>query len=298
MYDCIIVGGGPAGLTAAIYLLRSNKKVIVLEKETIGGQISRTSIIENYPGFKKISGVEFSNNLFEQVLDLGGEIELEEVIRIEDGDIKKVITDENIYESKTIIMATGTRYRLLGLDNEMNLIGSGISFCVNCDAAFFKGKITAVIGGGNTAIINALTLSDICKKVYLIHRRDSFKAELKLINNLKAKDNIEILYNSKIIKINGDDNLESIDVETNNKVSKIDIDGLFISIGQTPETKVSKDLLQLNNEFIIGNDDCSTNVSGIFVAGDCRDKKIRQLTTAVNDGTIAALSVNDYLNNI
>lgn len=292
MYDAIIIGCGPAGMTSAIYLARQNKKVLILEKETIGGQISSSPLVENYPGFIAISGSELSNNMFDQVMNLGVDFELEEVIKIEDGKTKKVITTDNTYETKTIIIATGCKYRLLGLDNEVNLIGNGIHFCVSCDGAFYKDKTVAVIGGGNSAVINALTLSEICKKVYVIQNLDDLTSEKNLADKLRTKENVEIIVSSVVSKINGKDSLESIEL---NNDKTIKLDGMFISIGMVPQNSFVKELIKLDKYNYVDSIDCKTNIPGIFVAGDLRTKPFRQVTTAVNDGTIAANLVIDYL---
>lgn len=298
-YDIIIIGCGPAGMTSAIYALRNGKSVLILEKETIGGQISSSPLIENYPGYTSISGAELSNNLYEQVISLGGEIELEEVTEIKVGKEKEVIAENKTYLCDAIILATGAKHRLLGLDNEIELIGNGIHFCVACDGAFYKDKTVAVIGGGNSAITNALSLSDICKKVYIIQNLDHLTAEKNLLNKLNEKDNIEIYYNSKVEKINGKEELESIVINKDEKEKTIKLDGLFISIGLTPQTDFIKHLIKLNEyNYIESDNNCSTNIKGIFVSGDVRNKKIRQLTTAVNDGTIAALEAIEYIDNL
>lgn len=292
MYDAIIIGCGPAGMTSAIYLARQNKKVLILEKETIGGQISSSPLVENYPGYIAISGSELSNNMFDQVMNLGVDFELEEVVKIEDGDIKKVVTTDNTYETKTVIIATGCKYRLLGLDNEVNLIGKGIHFCVSCDGAFYKDKTVAVIGGGNSAVINALSLSEICKKVYVIQNLDDLTSEKNLADKLKNKNNVEIIVSSVVSKINGEDSLESIEI---NNDKTIKLDGMFISIGMVPQNSFVKDLIKLDKYNYVDSIDCKTNIEGVFVAGDLRTKPYRQVTTAVNDGTIAANLVIDYL---
>lgn len=297
MYDIIIVGCGPAGLTAAIYALRANKKILILEKDNIGGQITSSLKVENFPGFKQISGNDLMNNLYEQAIDLGCEINIEEVIKIKDGKIKTVITDENEYETKSLIIATGCKNRLLGIDREEEFIGNGISFCVACDGAFYKDKVVAVIGGGNSAVINALSLSEICKKVYLIQNLDFLTAEDMLKERIKEKNNIEIMYNSEVVKLIGDDELKSIEVSGKEDKS-IAIDGMFISIGQIPQNDIFKGIIDLNEQNYIKSIECLTNKEGIFVAGDCREKKIRQLTTAAGDGTIAALEAINYLNNL
>lgn len=303
IYDLIIVGAGPAGMTAAIYALRSNKKVLILEKEGIGGQMSSSPLIENYPGYKAISGSDLANNLYEQVIDLGGDLEIEEVLKITPGEIKKVTTDMGTYEAKTIIIATGAKYRRLGLEKEEDLIGNGISFCVACDGAFYKNKEVAVIGGGNSAVINALALSDICKKVYVIQNLSDLTAEATLSEKLKSKENVEITYNALVKELKGEENLTGIIIEeennkeTNKKEKEIKLDGMFISIGLEAQNEFLKEEITLNSYgYIESNDNCETNEQGIYVAGDCRSKKIRQITTATSDGSISAINAITYLN--
>lgn len=293
IYDSIIIGCGPAGMTAAIYLARQNKKVLILEKESIGGQIASSPLVENYPGFTAISGAELANNMYEQVTNLNVDIELEEVTDIIDGDVKEVVTSDNTYKTKTIIIATGCKYRLLGLDNEIDLIGSGIHFCVSCDGAFYKGKTVAVIGGGNSAMINALSLSEICKKVYIIQNLADLTGENNIKEKLLSKDNVELITNSVVSKITGDSSLESITIN-NDKVIKLD--GMFISIGMVPNVSFINNNVKLDDRNYIVSDECKTNINGIFVAGDVRNKIYRQVTTAVNDGTICANLVIEYLN--
>lgn len=297
-YDIIIIGCGPAGMTSAIYALRGGKSVLILEKESIGGQIASSPLVENYPGYSSISGAKLSNNLYEQVLNLGGEIELEEVVEIKVGKEKEVITTDNTYSASAIIIATGAKHRLLGLPNEQELIGNGIHFCVSCDGAFYKDKTVCVIGGGNSAVINALTLSDICKNVIVIQDLSDLTAEKKLANKLKDKKNVEIFYNSKVKEIIGEEELKAIVIE-NALEQEIETDGMFISIGLVPESNFIKNLIKVNNyNYIESDNSCNTNIEGIFVAGDVRSKKIRQLTTAVNDGTIAAIEAMEYIDNL
>jgi thioredoxin reductase (NADPH) len=295
MYDVIIIGGGPAGLTAGIYTRRAGLKTLILEKETIGGQISSSPKVENYPGFVSISGAELSNNLFEQVTNLGADFEIDEALKIEDGIPKKVITESNTYETKAIIIATGAKYRLLNLKNEQELIGKGIHFCTTCDGAFYKNKIVAVIGGANTAVTNAIYMAGIAKKVYLIYRKDKLRCEEKLIKELEKINNIEVLYNTIPTKIIGKDSLESIDIITSGKENNLKLDGMFLSVGMDAETKIADNLITKNDQNYILSKECFTNKEGIFVAGDAREKEIRQLTTATADGTIAATNVINYL---
>lgn len=301
VYDTIIIGAGPAGLTSAIYLLRANKKVLILEKSTIGGGISSTPLIENYPGYVKISGEELADNLYNQVTNLGGELEVWEVSKISkdnDNDAWKLDTDGPSFYGKTVIIATGTQYRRLGLPNEENLIGHGISFCVTCDGAFYKDQTVAVIGGGNTAVTNALELSDICKKVYVIQNLPDLTSENILSEKLKAKDNVDITYNAVVKELVGDDELKQIKIVEgkDEKEKTIDVDGMFISIGLVPVTDFVKDSVDLNKfKYIDATEDCNTNLKGVFVAGDVRNKAYHQITTSTSDGTVAALEVIKYL---
>lgn len=297
MYDIVIIGCGPAGLSAAIYALRAGAKVLLLEKETIGGKIASSPVVENYPGFQKISGEEFSQNLYEQVISLGGIVEIEEVVEIIPGKIKIIRTDEKEWQAKAVIVATGSSYRKLGLSKEEELIGNGISFCSVCDGAFYKDKIVAVIGGGNSAMTSAISLSSICKYVHLLVRGESLKGDSLLIKDIKCISNIEVHYHTTINKLIGQAELESIIIDDGEE-REIKVDGVFVSIGQIPETKFIENMITLNDShYIVSGEDCKTNIEGIFVAGDCRDKTYRQLTTAVNDGTISALNAILYLKN-
>ena len=296
MYDCIIIGAGPAGLTAAIYLLRENKKIKIIEKETIGGKITSSARVDNYPGFKSISGSELANKLFEQVTNLGGEIDIEEFQKINNDKIKEVITDEGTYQTKSIIIATGTYFNTLKIADEDKFLGNGISFCTVCDGAFYKDKVVAVVGGGNTAIINVIYLSTLAKKVYLIVREETIRGEKVNIDELLTKENIEIIYNSEVTKYLGDTSIKGIVIKNKDNTKELAVDGIFLAIGQVPETKKVNNLLNLDKyNYIEAKEDCQTNITGIFAAGDVRSKKVRQLTTATNDGTIAALNVINYI---
>ncbi len=296
MYDIIIIGGGVAGMTAALYSLRANKKVLILEQETIGGQIATSPLVENYPGYKSISGLELSNNLFDQITDLGVDFELEKVLKIEAlADKKIVTTDYNKYETKSIIIATGCKHRPLGIENEDKFIGNGISFCVLCDGAFYKGKDVAIVGGGNTAVVSAIYLSEMVNKLYIVQMMDKLTAEEKLIEKINKINNIEYIFNSKVDKLNGNDSLESIDVYGRN----IKVDAVFVNIGLLPQNDIFKDLIKLDKYGYFDSDEsCKTNIEGIFVAGDCRRKSIRQLTTASSDGTTAAINACNYVDSI
>lgn len=292
MYDIIIIGAGPAGMTAALYATRANKKILILEASNYGGQIINASHITNYPVEKDISGYDFASKLYNQIINHGVEIRLEKVLNINKN--KEIETDKSIYKAKAIIIATGLKHRKLNLPLEEELIGKGISYCATCDGAFFKNKNVAVVGGGNTALEDSLYLSDICSKVYLIHRRDSFRGDPITIEKVLNKSNIEIIYNSNITKLNGISNLESI-VLNNNKT--ININGLFVAIGQEPNTEYLNNIIEIDaNGYIKSNELCHTNIDGIFVAGDIRDKSLRQLVTATSDGAIAATEAIKYIN--
>lgn len=302
MYDIIIIGAGPAGMTAALYSAQARKKVLVLEKEIYGGQILKADIVKNYPGFKEISGYEFANNLYNQLTDLNIEIKFEEVTEISIQDnIKFVKTKKGNYTAKSVIIATGAKNRKLNLNNEDKLIGKGVSYCTTCDGMFFKDKTVAITGGGNNAIDDALYLSDIANKVYLIYRQKDFKIDSLNLEKLKEKENVEFILNSNITELIGNEKLESIVVKDNdtNTENKIDVDGIFIAIGHIPVSSMCKNLVKTNElGYIIADENCHTNVDGIFVAGDIRIKPVRQLTTACSDGTVAALNACKYLNKL
>lgn len=299
MYDIIIVGAGTAGLSAAIYGVRAGKSVLVLEGETYGGQIVNSMEVANYPGIKMTSGFEFATNLYEQATELGAEVEYEKVIRVEDeGDVKTVVTEDSVYEAKAVILATGAKNRPLGLEKEKEFIGSGVSYCATCDGAFFKGKKVAVAGGGNTALEDAMFLSNYCETVYLVHRRDEFRGEEKLVEALKGKGNVEFVLNVNILSLLGENKLEGILVEDKNtkEQKEIAVSGLFVAIGQIPKNEAFAGLVELDRGgYIVAGENCKTNVPGIFVAGDCRTKTVRQLATAASDGAVAALAACEYI---
>ena len=289
MYDIIIIGAGPAGLTAAIYGARANKKVLVLEALSYGGAIINTPNIENYPVEENISGFDFATKLYNQVINLGVEVKFEKVLKINNNEVE---TNKSKYNTKTIIIATGLNNRKLLLPNEDELIGKGISYCATCDGAFFKGKDVAVVGGGNTALEDALYLSDICNKVYLIHRRNSFRADDITVNKILERDNIEVLYDSVVTKIDGNNHLENIEINNN---KELNIDGLFIAIGKIPTIDFI-DIEKTEEGYIKSDELCHTNIENVFVAGDIRNKSLRQLVTATNDGAIAATEAIKYIN--
>lgn len=292
--NTIVIGAGVAGMTAAIYLKRSNIDVIILEKAAPGGQINRTSGIENYPGFINIDGPDLAMNMFNQVQGLGIEYKYGNVISIKDMEEYKVITTdtEEIF-CKNIIIATGRRPRELNLPNEKELIGKGISYCAICDGPLYRGKVTAVVGGGNSAIEEAEYLSKISSKVYLIHRSDSFRADAVEQERLMKCENIDIMYNSVVEKINAKDNkLSSLVINTKGDIKTIDVDGLFIYIGHEPETEFLKDLpINLDFDYVVVDERMATNIKGIYACGDVVRKHVYQISTAIGDATIAALSV-------
>ncbi len=296
MYDAIVIGAGPAGLTAGIYLARGGAKTLIIEKESIGGQIASSPLVENYPGFKSVSGSELVDTLYEQVVDLGVDIEIGDVKSIENGEIKKVFVDDAVYETKTVIIATGVKHRKLNLEKEEEFIGSGIHFCATCDGPFYKNKVVAVVGGANSAVINAIYLSSLCDKVYLIYRGKDLRCENKLKEKVSNLKNVEILLNSNVTQYLGVDKLERIVVKDLQCEKEIQVDGLFVSIGMNPETSIKLNLNKTDNDYY-DSVDTLTNLPGIFVAGDCRNKNVRQVTTAVSDGTVAAINALNYLQN-
>lgn len=299
MYDIIIIGAGPAGLTSSIYARQARKSVLILEKESYGGQILKADIVKNYPGFNEISGYEFATRLYNQAKELEPDIKFEEVIEIKNyDDYKEVITNKSVYKAKAVIIASGAKNRKLGLNNEDKLLGKGVSYCSTCDGMFFKDKEVAITGGGNNAVDDALYLSNICKKVYLIYRQKNFKFDSINLSKLKEKENVIFILDTNIIDIIGDEKLESVVVKENstNKESTLNIDGLFIAIGHIPVSSMCDNIIDTDEKgYIISNEDCTTNIDGIFAAGDVRVKDVRQLTTATSDGTISAINACKYI---
>ena len=302
MYDIIVIGAGPAGMTAAIYARRAARSVLVLEAVNYGGQILNTPDIENYPVEAHISGFDFSTKVYEQAKGLGAEFVFERAIEIRSEDDKKtVITPKNTYTAKAVILATGSENRKLGLDDEDGLVGRGVSYCATCDGNFYRNKVVAVVGGGNTALEDALYLSDLAKQVYLIHRRDSFRGEEASVARLKEKDNVEIIYNANVTKLISEKRLKAIEVtdKLNGNIRTIELNGLFIAVGRIPENQNFANLIKLDDAgYVIAGEDCHTNIEGIFVAGDNRAKMLRQLVTATGDGAVAATEAVKYINNL
>lgn len=301
MTDVLIIGAGPAGLAAAIYVQRAGKKALLLEEYSYGGQIINTPEIENYPGIAKISGFDFATNLYQQAINLGAELVFEKAVEIEDKNDKKIVkgSQGNLYEAKAVIIATGAKNRHLGINKEEELIGRGISYCATCDGDFFKGKDVAVNGGGNTALSDALFLSDYCNKVYLIHRRDEFRGEAGNLEALRKKDNVEFILNSSVSSLLGEEKLEGLELthKLTGEKRQIKVSGLFVAIGQEPANEDFKNVTDLDKAgYIFAGEDMRTKTAGIFTAGDCRTKEVRQLTTAASDGAVAALMACEYCN--
>ena len=298
MFDIIIIGGGPAGLTAATYARRSGKSVLVIEKNTFGGQITWSPKVENFPSVLSISGNELGDLLLNQAMEQGAEVELEEVTELScQGDMKRVLTDSGTsYEARAVIIATGAHPRMLGLPREQEFVGSGVCFCAVCDGAFYKDRVVAVNGGGNSALQEALLLSEKCAQVYLIHRRDSFRGEAKLVEALAKKPNVQFMLNTDITALLGGAELTGLTVRQNGEARELAVDGLFVAIGHQPDNGAFAELMELDDRGYAASDErCLTRTPGIFVAGDCRKKTVRQLTTAVADGSVAALAACSYL---
>ena len=298
VYDIIIIGGGPAGLTAATYGRRAGKSVLVLEKDAFGGQINWSPRVENFPSHISLAGVELGDMLLAQAMEQGADVELEEVSAVSlDGEIKRVSTLSGAeFEGRSLIIATGARPRMLGLEREAELVGSGVCFCAVCDGAFYKDMPVAVNGGGNSALQDAMLLSEKCSRVYLIHRRDSFRGEAKLLEALRNKDNVEFVLNASVAELLGETELTGIVVEQEGQRRRIDVAGLFVAIGHKPDNGAFAALMELDEGgYALSGEDCRTKTEGVFVAGDCRRKSVHQLTTAVADGSVAALAACNYL---
>lgn len=299
MYDLIIVGAGTAGLSAAIYGVRAGKCVLLLEEKVYGGQIISASAVENYPGIRHISGYEFAEELHRQATELGAELKYEKVreIRKHSG-FMTVKTGRGAYDCRAVILATGAKNRQLQVEREKELTGAGVSYCATCDGAFCKGKNAAVVGGGNTALEDAVFLSGYCQKVYLIHRRKEFRGEERLIQTLCGKENVELVLESQVVCLNGERHLESVVVRNDRtgKERELSVAALFIAIGQVPDNRAFADLVSLDAYgYIEAGEDCRTSSEGIFAAGDCRTKTVRQLATAAADGAAAAVAACSYI---
>ena len=300
-YDIIIIGGGPAGMTAALYALRNEKKVLILEKEGFGGQIATSPRLENYPTIQSISGSEWSDRLFEQITDLGADFELEEVESIEKIDnIFHVKTNYGEHEALSVIIANGVKPRKTGLENEDDYVGKGLSYCAVCDGPFYKGKEIYLIGDANTALQYALLLSGYCPKVHMLTLFDKLFGDPILINRVLQTENIDIRHNLLLKRLNGENQLESIELEDtiSHEIHKFETDNVFIAIGQVPQNDFLKELMELDHGFIVTDETMATSVPGIFAAGDTRKKESKQVITACSDGAIAALSAVKYINTL
>ena len=299
IWDIAIVGGGTAGMTAAIYGARAGKKVVVMEELICGGQIVNASEVENYPGIKSISGAEFAASLYEQAAAAGASFDFRSVSGIGEQDgVKKLLTDGEPVLARTVILATGARNRPLGLEREEALTGKGVSYCATCDGAFYRGKVTAVQGGGNTALDDALVLSGLCQQVYLIHRRDEFRGERSQLTQVEARPNITILRSHTVSALLGEERLSGIRIRDlkDDTERELPVDGLFVAIGQMPQNERFHNLIELDRSgYIVAGEDCKTSCAGVFAAGDCRTKTVRQLSTAAGDGAVAALAALDFL---
>ena len=304
MYDIVIVGGGPAGLTAAVYALRGGRSVVVIEKNGFGGQIAFSPKVENIPGTIQISGAEFADKLVEQVVNLGADLELEKVTSIEKTDAGFVAHTEegSAFEGKAVVLALGVKHRMLGLAGEEELVGSGISFCAVCDGAFYTGQHAAMIGGGNSALQEALLLSEVCSKVTIVQNLADFTGEKKLAEAITEKDNVEVFFSTLVDEyLTTDGALTGLRLKNDITGEKFDIavDGAFLAVGLQPENEPFADFAALNAwGYFDSAEDCLTATPGLFVAGDCRSKRIRQVTTAAADGAIAAMAACHYLDGI
>lgn len=304
MYDIVIVGSGPAGLTAALYARRAEKSVLVIEKNSFGGQITHSPRVENYPGFKVASGSELGDRFLEQAMEQGAEIELDTVKAIEGtpGNYK-VVCEYSVFETRSVIIAAGSHHRTLGLNGEEKFTGEGISYCAVCDGAFYKGKTVAIIGGGNTALQEAALLSDGCEKVYVIQNLAYFTGEKNLASRLDTRSNVEVRFSTVVTDIIEDGSFRGIrliNTETDEE-TELYIDGMFVAIGQQPENDPFRSVVGINDYgYVKAGEDCIPEgaPAGIFVAGDCRTKSVRQVTTATADGAVAALAACRFLDSL
>ena len=304
MYDIIIIGAGPAGLTAAIYARRAEKSVLLIEKSTFGGQITHSPRVENYPGFVSLSGSELGEKLFEQALALGTDIELDTVTGISGEAGRITVTCEGCtHEGRTAIIATGSRHRDLGVEGEEKFVGEGISYCAVCDGAFYKGRTVAVIGGGNSALQEAVLLSEGCTHVTVVQNLPFLTGEPSLQNILAGRDNVSFIYSTVVAGILGDSTFEGLLLRNTDtgEETVLNVDGTFVCIGQVPENSAFAEVVKLNDYgYVAAGENClpETAIPGVFVAGDCRTKAIRQVTTATADGAVAALAACRYLDGL
>lgn len=302
-FDIMIIGGGPAGLTAAVYALRAGQKTAVVEGTGFGGQMMLAHEIENYPGFVKISGMELSDAMTEQARALGAQFVYQNVqsVTVQEKGFT-VHLDGDTLSCRSVIVATGTKRRELGIPGEKEFLGKGVSYCAVCDGRFFKGMDVAVVGGGNTAVGDALYLASFCKSVTLIHRRDSFRADKILLERLEKLSNVQLITNASVVSVEGSDRMETLQISCGNGETKaISSRAVFVAVGSTPETAFLRDLPELHLDsagYIVTDENCCTNIEGLFAAGDIRSKQLRQISTAVADGAIAGTSASDYADTI
>ncbi len=302
IYDVVIIGSGPAGLTAAVYGKRAELKMVVIEKEMAsGGQILNTYEVDNYPGLPGINGYDLGMKFREHAEKLGAEFSNDEVLRIEaaDGEFT-VVGEEKTYVTKSVIIATGAQHRKLSVIGEDELTGMGVSYCATCDGAFFRNKVAAVVGGGDVAIEDAIFLARMCKKVYLIHRRNQLRGAKTLQTQLFNQDNVEIIWDTVVEEIEGGDQVESLTIKNANteETRKLAVDGVFIAVGINPQSEAFNNLVEMDHGYIKAGEDCETNIPGVFAVGDVRTKQLRQISTAVSDGANAITSVERYLTRI
>ena len=297
MYDIIVVGGGPAGLTAATYARRAGKSVLVTEKNAFGGQITWSPKVENFPSVVSISGTELGDRLLEQAMEQGADAELEEVVSVSAGEVKTVKCQSGAeFQARAVIIAAGAKPRMLGLPREEELIGSGVGFCAVCDGAFYKGRPVAVNGGGNSALQDALLLAETCSRVYLIHRRDSFRGEARLVDALRAKENVDFVMNASVVELLGESELTGIVVEQQGQRWEIAVEGLFVAVGHQPDVNLFENLIELDKGgYIVAGENTATNIPGVYAVGDVRTKLLRQVVTAVADGAMAVHMAEEYL---
>lgn len=300
MYDVIVVGGGPAGLTAALYAARAGKDVLVLEGESTGGQIQYSPLVDNYPGLPGMNGAQFAQALTEQVQNLGVHVRMEEVtfLRTQNG-LFELTTPQGRYSATALVLATGVSHRKLGLQGEDDLIGLGVSYCAVCDGAFYQGRPVAVVGGGDTALQEALFLSSRCSKVTVIHRRDLFRGESRLVQQLREKNNVEFRLSCTVEALqSGPEGLTGLTLRDlkQDKALDLPVDGLFVAVGQEPHSQAFANLVMTDDQgYFLAGENCATSLPGVFAAGDCRVKSVRQLTTAVGDGAVAGLAASAYV---
>lgn len=303
MYDLIVIGAGAAGMTSALYALRNNKTVLVLESESLGGQIATSPRLENYPSIKEISGEKFADNLFEQISALGAEVEIEKVVGVEKLEDKSFLvkTEYNEYRSKTVIIAAGVKHKHLRTRSDRDdLVGKGVYYCAICDGPFYKDREVAVIGDANSALQYSLLLSSYCKKVYVYTLFDRFFGDKTLIKALHSKENVEWRPNTSVIDFIGDDELAAIEYkDKDGNVLRHELPAVFVAIGQVPDNKIFENLVDLDDAgYIVSDESCKTKTEGLFVAGDCRTKAVRQVSTAISDGAVAATNASIYLESL